>query len=522
MKGNLLKTKLFKEKGSNNNNNNKLELNGHAEVKYYPDSVNDYKDAFVFIGCEGVNKFLFVAADQSEKEFFNKFEGEFDDAKSLDVDFKIKKCPLNHHNSLAVQKMFPFTRAISLGLKDSFGFGDRLGLANAGHIRALKGHNFKPIFAQQSIRELTRTNRTPEDVMDAAVWAVFQEGYKEGFGADADHLKTTDDIDLLMKAGYKTFTFDPSDYVVNGVEAMSESDITKKIETINWKDLNDTSAGLLSRYVDKKIKVDDDFNIEPNKIEVLRSVLKYSSALAHIKKLYDYMKNKYSGEDYEIEVSIDETDTVTSPFEHFFIVNELKRLGVQFISLAPRFIGDFEKGIDYKGDLGLFKSEYEKHAKIAKHFGTYKISLHSGSDKFSAYRVIGFLDLCRTHVKTAGTSYLEALKVVAIKEPDLFREILDFSAGLYETEKKTYHVSADLKRIKPAKDYKDSELEELFASNDVRQVLHVTYGRVLTEKNAQGKYIFRDRIYKCLIENEDLHYKLLIAHFHKHLEPFDK
>ena len=60
----------------------------------------------------------------------------------------------------------------------------------------------KPILAQQSIRELERTQRKPEDVLDAATWAVFQEGYKDGFGADADHLKTTDDIDLLVKAGF--------------------------------------------------------------------------------------------------------------------------------------------------------------------------------------------------------------------------------------------------------------------------------------------------------------------------------
>jgi len=60
-------------------------------------------------------------------------------------------------------------------------------------------------------------------------------------------------------------------------------------------------------------------------------------------------------------------------------------------------------------------------------FGTYKLSLHSGSDKFSVYRVIGNLKLGVTHVKTAGTSYLEALKVTAVKNPKLFREILDYS-----------------------------------------------------------------------------------------------
>lgn len=520
MKSDLLKSKLFKEK--ENDNNHPVELNDLSEIKYYPESVNYYDDAAIFIGREIEKKFLYAAVPGDSKELLEKFEGEIITTKHFDNDLEIKKCPLNHHNSLVIQELFAYTRAAPMGLTDSFGFGDRLGLANAGHIRSLKGYKFRPIFAQQSIRELTRTNRTPEDVMDAAVWAVLQEGFKDGFGADADHLKTMADIDRLINAGFKTFTFDPSDYVVNGVEALSKPEILKKIEGLPWNDLNDTSAGLLSRYENKKLIVNDDFKIEPSELEVLCAVLKYGSALVHIKKLFEYMNNKYSDTAYEIEVSIDETDTVTSPFEHFFIVNELTRLGVKFISLAPRFIGDFEKGIDYKGDLEIFKNEYEKHAKIAKHFGTYKISLHSGSDKFGAYRVIGSLDLCYTHVKTAGTSYLEALKVIAVKDSGLFREILDFAAELYETEKKTYHVSADLNRIKPGKDYEDNELESLFASNDVRQVLHVTYGRVLTEKNEHGQYIFRNRVYKCLIGNEELHYKFLITHFHKHLEPFKK
>ncbi len=71
------------------------------------------------------------------------------------------------------------------------------------------------------------------------------------------------------------------------------------------------------------------------------------------------------------------------------MASELKRLGVKIVSLAPRFIGDFEKGIDYKGDIELFKEEYLKHVKISEYFGSYKISLHSGSDKFGVYKAIG-------------------------------------------------------------------------------------------------------------------------------------
>lgn len=286
--------------------------------------------------------------------------------------------------------------------------------------------------------------------------------------------------------------------------------------------MKDTFTAMLDRYVGKNYKIADDFEIKVEKSDVLKALVKYGKALAHIKKMSDYINEKYSNLPSELEVSVDETDSVTSPFEHFFIANELKRLGVSFVSLAPRFVGDFEKGIDYKGDLDLFRVEYTKHVKITDYFGTYKISLHSGSDKFSVYRVIGGMNTGFVHVKTAGTSYLEALKVVATKDTTLFRKILDYSTGLYEEEKKTYHVSADINKVKKADEYSDSELKDLFASNDVRQILHVTYGRVLTDKNDAGKYIFREQIYNCLIENEALHYDYLITHFHKHLEPFKK
>ena len=83
------------------------------------------------------------------------------------------------------------TQPSPLGLRKSFGFGDRTGLATPGHIAAARKFDFAPIFAQQSIREMERTGRTPQQVMDDAVWGVFSESWRSGFGADADHLKTT-------------------------------------------------------------------------------------------------------------------------------------------------------------------------------------------------------------------------------------------------------------------------------------------------------------------------------------------
>ena len=103
-------------------------------------------------------------------------------------------------------------------------------MANHAHIRSLEGSEFRPILAQQSIRELTRTKRTPDNVMDAAIWAVFQEGYKSGFGSDADHLKTEADIDLMINAGFTMFTFDPSEFVINEADSIDIPSLESKAE----------------------------------------------------------------------------------------------------------------------------------------------------------------------------------------------------------------------------------------------------------------------------------------------------
>src|SRR6478735_2033156 len=102
----------------------------------------------------------------------------------------------------------------TVGLAPSFGFGDRIGLATPGHIEAMKraGEGFAPIYAQQSIREMSRTGRKPGDVIDAAIWGMEAAGWQTPSGADADHLKTNADVDVTSAAGFTFFTIDPSDY----------------------------------------------------------------------------------------------------------------------------------------------------------------------------------------------------------------------------------------------------------------------------------------------------------------------
>ncbi|MHB8818028.1 MAG: tagaturonate epimerase family protein, partial [Bellilinea sp.] len=109
----------------------------------------------------------------------------------------LQVCPLTPENAAVLRSKLPWLRPKLLGTQTSAGMGDRLGLATPGHVKAVQrtDGNIAPIFAQQSIREMTRTGRSPVQVMDDAMWGVFQEGWRSGFGADADHLKTIQDID---------------------------------------------------------------------------------------------------------------------------------------------------------------------------------------------------------------------------------------------------------------------------------------------------------------------------------------
>ena len=342
------------------------------KIEIYSQSIIELKGVLFFIGKENHQKFLYLFYEKNDNTLALQFEGttcEFEESKNS----VIKKCKLSTKNRKALQKHFEFTNPKIVGLTNSFGFGDRIGLANPAHIRALGKSGFVPILAQQSIRELIRTNRTPAEVMDAAVWAVFQEGYTKGFSADADHLKTTDDIDLMVSNGFKMFTFDPGEYVHNEADSLDEKQLDEAIKKIDWKGLSTNYSALEYEYLNKTFQISKDLKLEATKDKIKRAVLKYGDALAHIKKMYDHLTLKHPNYESEVEVSVDETESVTSPFEHFFIAKELNRLGVKIISLAPRFVGSFEKGIDYKGDLNLFKEEYLKHLAISKHFGNYKI-----------------------------------------------------------------------------------------------------------------------------------------------------
>lgn len=422
---------------------------------------------------------------------------------------EIYTCPLTPENATALRDCIPWLNPQPLGLAISFGFGDRLGVATPGHIAAVEGTGIAPIFAQQSVRENARTGRNPQIVLDDAMWGIFEMGWRDPWGADADHVKEIDDLPPFIEAGYTFYTIDPNEYVDNDAHLDSVKTLKVKVAQLPWDSLGISWEGLYQLYVENPVDLAG-FTLEFREETLLRAAAKYGRAIAHIKTISDYLVQHVNK--FDLEASVDETDTPTTVQEHYYIANELRRLGVPFVSLAPRFIGSFEKGVDYLGDRAEFDRELERHAAVMHAIGGYKLSIHTGSDKFSIYPVIAEQARNLVHVKTAGTSYLECLRVIAVVDHTLFREILDFARSRYETDRATYHVSGELDKVPPAADLTDDQLLDLFDQFDARQVLHVTFGSVLDD--------FGQRLMDTLTANLDLYEQFLKKHFKHHLEAF--
>lgn len=425
-------------------------------------------------------------------------------------------CPADAANAAALRDIVPGLRPVPLGLTTSAGFGDRLGLATPGHVHALReavagasDRSVDPIFAQQSIREMTRTHRTPVDVMTDATWGAFEAGWRGRLGADADHLKTTEDVDITAAAGYTFFTIDPSAYVDDSAHAMPGASLRHTLETLPWEELESDPEDLRRRYADTRVELEDRA-ISIGGEALARAAVKYGHAIAHVRRLYRHLVDRHVP--FELEVSIDETETPTSPVEHVYITGELHRLGVEFVSLAPRYVGRFEKGVDFIGDLDALAVDLEVHAQIARALGPYKLSLHSGSDKFLVYPLAVQATRGLVHLKTAGTSYLEALRVVAAADPALFREVLALARDHYVRDRATYHVSAVLEKVPASSTIPDDRLPALLDEFDARQVLHVTFGTVLDELGAPLREVLR--------AHERAYDETLARHFVRHLAPF--
>ncbi len=471
----------------------------------YPESIQQHDGSVLFIVRREADKKLFVADDRSP------LFGEMAGAERTVEGLPVKECPLSVSNSRVLRKYFPFTNPIALsGFDTTIGLGDRLGLASPGHIRLIKNLAVRPILAQQSIRELNLTGRDYGQVLADAVWAVFQEGYQGGFGADGDHLKSAAEVRMALEHGFTMITLDCSEHIHNLTAAE-----TDRIDALYRALAADQRQALETRFLSNGFTMGEGLTVAYTPETLKFNAAVYQEAIDFAIGIYRELLQPLAGK-VDFEVSIDETQTPTDPASHYFVALQLAEAGVKANSIAPRFCGEFQKGIDYLGDTAQFAKEFREHQAIAAHFG-YKLSIHSGSDKFSVFPIIGRETRGVVHVKTAGTNWLEAIRVIIETDPGLYREIHRFALTRLDEARKYYHISADPSRIPELDGLSDAQLAGLMEQNDARQVIHITYGLILQAKDENGQFRFRDRIYRCLNEHENLYYLKLENHIGKHL-----
>jgi hypothetical protein len=479
---------------------------GFSEELIYPPSVcKAGSDVLVMVKLESSRALAVMGENKA------RFDGICFSSETITL------CPLSPENAARLRRILPFTAPTPVFDRDiTLGLGDRLGIASPGHLRLIKKlksirpageeRTVAPVLAQQSVRELDLTERSYRDVLDAASWAVFQEGYTSGWGADGDHLKTAAWVKTALKLGFTMITADVSDYIHKEFVNLGDREALSLYEKRVKKAIREK---LEARYLSLALQIDTGDTIRFSREELARIVLVYGNAADYAEKLYQ--AGVKTGKLFDFELSIDETETPTLARAHVFMAKEMQERGINVLSMAPRFVGEFQKGIDYIGNIGDFESSFRIHASIARFFG-YRISVHSGSDKFGVFPIVGRQTRYRFHLKTAGTNWLQALLVIAEKEPDFFRCLHRKALERFPAARKYYHITPDLSRIPDPDSLKDKQLNTIFKNPDARQLLHVTYGEMLREPD------LKEEIYRVLNKHIEDYWSSLESHIGKHLE----
>lgn len=277
--------------------------------------------------------------------------------------------------------------------KLSFGIGDRFGREGKVQLMAIQEINRSgvpvvPVW-NKSNREHELVGTGQESVKEEADQAVKELNWKNSYYIDADHI-TLSNVDKFLEYS-NFFTLDVAHSIGKPTDPLITKDFIDRNKDSNL--MTADSGWSLPEFCDQ-----------------------FLSAVYEVKRLYDYISLR-NPEGFVPEVSMDEVAVAQSPTDLYFILKELKYLGVEVQTIAPKFTGLFPKGVDYEGDVEIFARELEQDILMLKRasdeFGlpeNLKLSIHSGSDKFSIYPAIRELVKKHNvgiHIKTAGTTWLE-------------------------------------------------------------------------------------------------------------------
>ncbi len=294
--------------------------------------------------------------------------------------------------------------------KYSFGIGDRFGHQGRAQLAALvqakeAGIDVTPVW-NKSNREHSIIGTEPADVRREADEAVAACGWKDPYLVDADHIGLSN-VDAFLDAS-DFFTLDVADFI--GQQA-SDADVSAF--AAQHRDLIGT---VQIPGIEKAFDVSE---------AALKSIAsKYLVAVKEAGKIYRHIASKKGADNFVTEVSMDETDAPQTPVEMLVILAAVADEGIPAQTIAPKFSGRFNKGVDYVGDVDRFAAEFEADLAVIRFAvkeyslpANLKLSVHSGSDKFSIYepirKALKEFD-AGLHLKTAGTTWLEELIGLAL------------------------------------------------------------------------------------------------------------
>jgi hypothetical protein len=379
--------------------------------------------------------------------------------------------------------------------KYSFGVGDRFAHQAEAQLSAFEkakeqGAQITPVW-NKSYREHNIISSSPSETRQKADLAIEKSGWNTPYFVDADHV-TFDSVDFFLDSG-DFFTLDVADFI-------GKSTVEENIRSFVEKH---------KRYVGElQIPgISEKFTVDIKRLEqIARSYLK---AIEEAGRTYRKIQASLENDQFVVEVSMDETDNPQTPLEIFFILSGLAGENIPVETIAPKFSGRFNKGVDYVGDLDLFRREFEQDLAVIQYAisefslpAGLKLSVHSGSDKFSLYPIIKEViqsNNAGLHIKTAGTTWLEEIIGLALaggEGLEIAKKIYHKSIDRYDELCGPYASVIDIKKENlPSKEEVDSWDGESFANVlrhdqscpdynlDVRQLLHVGYKVAAEMKN---------------------------------------
>jgi hypothetical protein len=371
--------------------------------------------------------------------------------------------------------------------KYSFGLGDRFGHQGSAQLRAIieasrHGIEITPVW-NKSNREHVTIGTQPADVRAEADQATRSAGFSRDYFIDADHINL-DTVDRFIESS-DFFTIDVASYIGKKADETAVSEfisMARKYEgALNIPGINRS------------------FNIDSMQIRQIAE--KYLFAAIKAWEIYRKIEKVKGTGNFVTEVSMDEVPLPQTPVELFFILRMLALENIPLQTIAPKFSGRFNKGVDYSGNPIDFAAEFESDIKVidfaVKEFGlpeNLKMSIHSGSDKFAIYPLIGSI-ITRLnkgiHIKTAGTTWLEEVIGLASSDgeglafvKEIYYESLDMIEELCAPYADVIDIRAD---NLPSKADVTSWDSFRFASSlrhipgnkhynsDMRQLIHVAY-----------------------------------------------